>query len=120
MYIIYNFIRLGFFLLTVHVSCCYYYWFFDLTTFNILLINSFGCFMFLVNVFFGLKLNKVNNSVSTLLFNGFPPAVPPSRRRGIHLPATTVEEMKQKIILHEPGTLTSFLEKFEEYMHVIA
>ncbi|XP_013882558.1 adenosine deaminase [Austrofundulus limnaeus] len=43
-----------------------------------------------------------------------------AKRRGIHLPATTVEEMKQKIILHEPGTLTSFLEKFEEYMHVIA
>ncbi|XP_017291400.1 adenosine deaminase [Kryptolebias marmoratus] len=43
-----------------------------------------------------------------------------AKRRGIHLPAKTVEEMKQNIILHEPGTLTSFLEKFNEYMHVIA
>ncbi|XP_030588681.1 adenosine deaminase [Archocentrus centrarchus] len=43
-----------------------------------------------------------------------------AKRRGIPLPADTVEEMKQRIILHEPGTLTSFLEKFNEYMHVVA
>uniref|UniRef100_A0A668SUC5 Adenosine deaminase n=2 Tax=Oreochromis aureus TaxID=47969 RepID=A0A668SUC5_OREAU len=43
-----------------------------------------------------------------------------AKRRGIHLPADNAEEMKQRIIVEEPGTLTSFLEKFNEYMHVIA
>ncbi|XP_037539711.1 adenosine deaminase [Nematolebias whitei] len=43
-----------------------------------------------------------------------------AKRRGIHLPSKTAEDMKQKIILHKPGTLTSFLEKFKEYMPVIA
>ncbi|XP_063319438.1 adenosine deaminase [Pelmatolapia mariae] len=43
-----------------------------------------------------------------------------AKRRGIPLPVNTVEEMKQRIIVAEPGTLTSFLEKFNEYMHVIA
>ncbi|XP_027865980.1 adenosine deaminase [Xiphophorus couchianus] len=43
-----------------------------------------------------------------------------AKRRGISLPATTAEELKEKIIIHEPATLTKFLEKFEEYMHVIA
>lgn len=40
--------------------------------------------------------------------------------RGKTLPVNTVEEMKKRIIVEEPGTLTSFLEKFNEYMHVIA
>lgn len=44
----------------------------------------------------------------------------PSRRRAIALPATTAEEMKQLIILKQPATLTTFLGKFSEYMHVIA
>lgn len=44
----------------------------------------------------------------------------PSRRRGIVLPVKTVEEMKQLIILKQPATLTTFLGKFSEYMHVIA
>lgn len=43
-----------------------------------------------------------------------------SRRRGIPLPANTVEEMTQIIILEKPATLTTFLGKFAEYMHVIA
>ncbi|KAM3618605.1 uncharacterized protein V6R79_022447 [Siganus canaliculatus] len=43
-----------------------------------------------------------------------------AKRRGISLPATTVEKMTDIIILREPATLTKFLEKFEEYMHVIA
>uniref|UniRef100_A0A3Q3L4N0 Adenosine deaminase n=1 Tax=Mastacembelus armatus TaxID=205130 RepID=A0A3Q3L4N0_9TELE len=42
------------------------------------------------------------------------------RRRGIMLPANTVEEMKKIIILHKPATLTDFLAKFNIYMHVIA
>uniref|UniRef100_A0A8D0CRQ2 Adenosine deaminase n=1 Tax=Sander lucioperca TaxID=283035 RepID=A0A8D0CRQ2_SANLU len=43
-----------------------------------------------------------------------------SRRRNIHLPANTVEEMRQIIIVQQPATLTMFLGKFEEYMHVVA
>ncbi|XP_041859666.1 adenosine deaminase [Melanotaenia boesemani] len=43
-----------------------------------------------------------------------------AKRRGISLPADTAEEMKQKIILHEPSSLTNFLTKFNEYMHVVA
>lgn len=46
--------------------------------------------------------------------------LPYVRRRGKTLPVNTVEEMKKRIIVEEPGTLTSFLEKFNEYMHVIA
>lgn len=45
---------------------------------------------------------------------------PPSRRRGIPLPANTVEEMTQIIIMEKPATLTKFLGKFAEYMHVVA
>ncbi|XP_070695545.1 adenosine deaminase [Pempheris klunzingeri] len=41
-------------------------------------------------------------------------------RRGITLPANTVEEMTQIIIVQQPATLTLFLGKFAEYMHVIA
>ncbi|KAK0146842.1 Adenosine deaminase [Merluccius polli] len=43
-----------------------------------------------------------------------------AERRGISLPADTVEEMTQVIILQKPATLTEFLGKFAEYMHVIA
>uniref|UniRef100_A0A147AT74 Adenosine deaminase n=1 Tax=Fundulus heteroclitus TaxID=8078 RepID=A0A147AT74_FUNHE len=43
-----------------------------------------------------------------------------AKRRGITLPADTAVGMKDKIILCEPATLTGFLEKFNEYMHVIA
>ncbi|XP_033485354.1 adenosine deaminase [Epinephelus lanceolatus] len=43
-----------------------------------------------------------------------------AKRRGITLPANTVEELTQNIILQEPATLTKFLSKFAEYMHVIA
>ncbi|TDH10178.1 hypothetical protein EPR50_G00072390 [Perca flavescens] len=43
-----------------------------------------------------------------------------AKRRNIHLPANTVEEMRQIIILQQPATLTMFLGKFEEYMHVVA
>ncbi|XP_054465115.1 adenosine deaminase [Anoplopoma fimbria] len=43
-----------------------------------------------------------------------------AKRRGIPLPANTVEQMKQNIILEEPATLTKFLGKFAEYMHVVA
>ena len=42
------------------------------------------------------------------------------RRRGISLPADTVESMTQLIVLQEPATLTKFLGKFAEYMPVIA
>ena len=42
------------------------------------------------------------------------------RRRGVSLPADMVEGMTQIIILQEPATLTEFLGKFAEYMHVIA
>uniref|UniRef100_A0A672HEP2 Adenosine deaminase n=1 Tax=Salarias fasciatus TaxID=181472 RepID=A0A672HEP2_SALFA len=44
----------------------------------------------------------------------------PSRRRGINLPAQTAEGMTRRICLEEPATLTVFLSKFNEYMHVIA
>lgn len=44
----------------------------------------------------------------------------PRRRRGIRLPAKTAEKMKKHIILERPATLTAFLGKFSEYMHVIA
>uniref|UniRef100_A0A3Q4BEH4 Adenosine deaminase n=1 Tax=Mola mola TaxID=94237 RepID=A0A3Q4BEH4_MOLML len=43
-----------------------------------------------------------------------------AKRRGIPLPANTVEEMTQIIILEKPATLTTFLGKFAEYMHVVA
>ncbi|CAL8366954.1 unnamed protein product [Lota lota] len=43
-----------------------------------------------------------------------------AKRRGISLPADTVEEMTQIIILQQPATLTEFLGKFAKYMHVIA
>lgn len=43
-----------------------------------------------------------------------------SRKRGIHLPANTVEGMTEIIIVDQPGSLTTFLGKFAEYMHVIA
>lgn len=46
--------------------------------------------------------------------------LPYVRRRGITLPVNTVEEMKKRIIVEKPGTLTTFLAKFSEYMHVIA
>lgn len=44
----------------------------------------------------------------------------PARRRGIPLKANTVEELTQIIIVDKPGTLTKFLGKFAEYMHVVA
>ncbi|XP_018543604.1 adenosine deaminase [Lates calcarifer] len=43
-----------------------------------------------------------------------------AKRRGISLPANTVEEMTSLIIVKEPATLTKFLGKFAEYMHVVA
>ncbi|XP_034733334.1 adenosine deaminase [Etheostoma cragini] len=43
-----------------------------------------------------------------------------ARRRNIRLSANTVEEMRQIIIVQQPATLTTFLGKFEEYMHVVA
>lgn len=43
-----------------------------------------------------------------------------ARRRGIPLPADTVEQMTHRIIVHKPGSLTEFLGRFAEYMHVIA
>ncbi|XP_031700668.1 adenosine deaminase [Anarrhichthys ocellatus] len=43
-----------------------------------------------------------------------------AKRRGIPLPANTVEEMTQIIIVQQPATLTTFLGKFAEYMHVVA
>uniref|UniRef100_A0A8C3A306 Adenosine deaminase n=1 Tax=Cyclopterus lumpus TaxID=8103 RepID=A0A8C3A306_CYCLU len=43
-----------------------------------------------------------------------------AKRRGISLPANTVEGMTQIIILQQPATLTQFLGKFAEYMHVVA
>lgn len=57
------------------------------------------------------------NAVFTFFYFLFLPYV---RRRRIPLPVNTVEEMKKRIIVEKPGTLTSFLEKFNEYMHVIA
>lgn len=43
-----------------------------------------------------------------------------AKRRNIKLPANTVEGMTQKIIVEKPGTLTTFLSKFSEYMPVVA
>uniref|UniRef100_A0A3Q2CPS6 adenosine deaminase n=2 Tax=Cyprinodon variegatus TaxID=28743 RepID=A0A3Q2CPS6_CYPVA len=43
-----------------------------------------------------------------------------AKRRRIDLRVNSSEELKEKIILREPATLTGFLEKFNEYMHVIA
>uniref|UniRef100_A0A673WLT7 Adenosine deaminase n=1 Tax=Salmo trutta TaxID=8032 RepID=A0A673WLT7_SALTR len=43
-----------------------------------------------------------------------------AKRRGITLPARTVEGMKQICVIHQPATLTEFLGKFAAYMHVIA
>ncbi|KAM7405263.1 hypothetical protein PAMP_012538 [Pampus punctatissimus] len=43
-----------------------------------------------------------------------------AKRRGISLPVNTVEEMTQAIIVQKPATLTEFLGKFAEYMHVVA
>ncbi|CAL9703146.1 unnamed protein product [Knipowitschia caucasica] len=43
-----------------------------------------------------------------------------AERRGITLPASTVEQMTQVIIVQTPGSLTEFLGRFAEYMHVIA
>uniref|UniRef100_A0A4W5QW73 Adenosine deaminase n=1 Tax=Hucho hucho TaxID=62062 RepID=A0A4W5QW73_9TELE len=42
------------------------------------------------------------------------------KRRGITLPACTVKEMAHICVVHQPATLTEFLGKFAEYMHVIA
>uniref|UniRef100_A0A8C1X2J5 Adenosine deaminase n=1 Tax=Cyprinus carpio TaxID=7962 RepID=A0A8C1X2J5_CYPCA len=43
-----------------------------------------------------------------------------AKRRGINLPANSEDEMRKLCIMHEPGTLTEFLGKFNHYMHVIA
>uniref|UniRef100_A0A8C2PRR5 Adenosine deaminase n=1 Tax=Cyprinus carpio TaxID=7962 RepID=A0A8C2PRR5_CYPCA len=43
-----------------------------------------------------------------------------AKRRGINLPASSEDEMRNLCIMHEPGTLTEFLGKFNHYMHVIA
>uniref|UniRef100_A0A4W5R3P4 Adenosine deaminase n=1 Tax=Hucho hucho TaxID=62062 RepID=A0A4W5R3P4_9TELE len=43
-----------------------------------------------------------------------------TQRRGITLPACTVKEMAHICVVHQPATLTEFLGKFAEYMHVIA
>ncbi|XP_062283393.1 adenosine deaminase [Scomber scombrus] len=43
-----------------------------------------------------------------------------AKRRGMSLPANTVERMTEIIIVQKPATLTEFLGKFAEYMHVIA
>ncbi|XP_040009730.1 adenosine deaminase [Xiphias gladius] len=43
-----------------------------------------------------------------------------AKRRGICLPANTVGEMTSIIIVKQPVTLTKFLDKFAEYMHVVA
>uniref|UniRef100_A0A8C5GCY5 Adenosine deaminase n=1 Tax=Gouania willdenowi TaxID=441366 RepID=A0A8C5GCY5_GOUWI len=43
-----------------------------------------------------------------------------AKRRGIDLRAHTVEEMTRRIALEEPATLTVFLDKFNQYMHVVA
>ncbi|XP_026872297.2 adenosine deaminase isoform X2 [Electrophorus electricus] len=43
-----------------------------------------------------------------------------AKRRGIKLPAATVVEMTHLCTLREPATLTQFLDKFKQYMHVIA
>ncbi|XP_053500249.1 adenosine deaminase isoform X2 [Ictalurus furcatus] len=43
-----------------------------------------------------------------------------AKRRGIKLPATTVSEMTSLCTVDKPGTLTEFLNKFDQFMHVIA
>ncbi|XP_027000386.1 adenosine deaminase [Tachysurus fulvidraco] len=43
-----------------------------------------------------------------------------AKRRGITLPATTVSEMTSLCTVDKPGTFTEFLDKFTQYMHVIA
>ncbi|KAK2897177.1 adenosine deaminase isoform X1 [Channa argus] len=43
-----------------------------------------------------------------------------AKRRGIELPAGTVEDMTNIIALKEPVTLTEFLKKFPLYIHVVA
>uniref|UniRef100_A0A673MUH4 Adenosine deaminase n=1 Tax=Sinocyclocheilus rhinocerous TaxID=307959 RepID=A0A673MUH4_9TELE len=43
-----------------------------------------------------------------------------AKRRGITLPAGSEDEMKDLCKMHEPGTLTEFLGKFNHYMHAIA
>uniref|UniRef100_A0A8C1L7Y4 Adenosine deaminase n=1 Tax=Cyprinus carpio TaxID=7962 RepID=A0A8C1L7Y4_CYPCA len=42
-----------------------------------------------------------------------------AKRRGINLPASSEDEMRNLCVMHEPGTLTEFLGKFNHYMHVI-
>lgn len=42
------------------------------------------------------------------------------RRRGITLPATTVSELTKVCTIDKPGTFSEFLDKFSQYMHVIA
>ncbi|XP_068186350.1 adenosine deaminase isoform X2 [Antennarius striatus] len=43
-----------------------------------------------------------------------------AKKRGIPLPGNSVEEMTQIIALKKPESLTKFLGKFAEYMHVVA
>nr|XP_020443337.1 adenosine deaminase [Monopterus albus] len=43
-----------------------------------------------------------------------------AKRRNITLPADTASEMAQHIVVHQPATLTEFLDKFSKYMHVVA
>ncbi|XP_008317190.1 adenosine deaminase [Cynoglossus semilaevis] len=43
-----------------------------------------------------------------------------AKRRQISLPGNAKEQMTSRIILTEPSTLTGFLHKFTEYMHVVA
>ncbi|XP_059396857.1 adenosine deaminase-like [Carassius carassius] len=43
-----------------------------------------------------------------------------AKRRGITLSASSEDEMRDKCIMHGPGTLTEFLGKFDHYMHAIA
>ncbi|KAF5889662.1 adenosine deaminase, partial [Clarias magur] len=43
-----------------------------------------------------------------------------AKRRGIELPAPTLPGMTTLCTMANPGTLTEFLDKFNQYMHVIA
>ncbi|KAL1250045.1 hypothetical protein QQF64_021050 [Cirrhinus molitorella] len=43
-----------------------------------------------------------------------------AKRRGITLPQSSENEMRDLCIVHEPTTLTEFLGKFKHFMHVIA
>ncbi|KAK2885556.1 hypothetical protein Q8A67_016393 [Cirrhinus molitorella] len=43
-----------------------------------------------------------------------------AKRRGITLPQSSENEMRDLCIVHEPTTLTEFLGKFKNFMHVIA